>query len=1362
MALDLMLRRKLCDRIIIEPEDKEDIEAVLASPENNERARISSVSSLEGVSLHVQVKSRGRPWSTPDFVSLMVGRGAQRQKDGRIRRPPLDLLKDPGVRFLLVTTSQAAGNHLDTFRVDELGAVPREPSLPDELAKAARELGLNLTALAQRICLLDQLPDELVVNRCGEFLRRYGHVPSTKVDACLDRLALRVWERLKGEAPAEWTRKELEDVITDPEIGGRLHAPPQLAWFVPPDSFSKMAGQLDQRHTAFLLGDSGLGKTLCADQLIDDLRQQESPFEFRKDPSWSEVDRLLAVPGRHLFYFEDPWGRYGPLSDREGWASDLASRLHFANPDKKFLWTSTWAFYRRLTSPSEQQKLEAHAVVLQPEHYSPEVRWQLALKRMKSPSSWRWEWLKQNYDDFLLRFENPMVLVEFIDRLEDEETPSPGLFSALARKVEVETIGDRLAKEVVSQGEPTVLGALVLWTLLSEGGAVSRKSVQDYSRLVGRAAPNRAANSLVLLEWLKARRSLTELAKDTYRAHPRIQEGLEMAWRDTRHADAVVDVKISLAEQLIVEGQLKAAVHVLKIHEDACSGITGGRMDAVNLWLEQQVLSAPSVVPFDQSLRDFAKVSTAEGPLNLLAKALFTFIRKRLGVLQWTAPRWNEQQRKSVSQSDSARYVMQRYIAWLLGSGHSGRIGYSEFSSFVESLGWKLPEVFLEGLERALSIPSHTADALAWGALQSGAPVSAVLQRCLTAWQSREEKWSIRAPGEEWGEYILQPRSADFLRDEVSDDYSSVYSAFETVVRWVRRYSDWTLLASHPLKERLRPGWLKIIEEAPTVVSAQELKALLDGAPTRYERDVAWRAVVRSNSVELLEEAFKNLATVPAQDLPPLVSMARNFWKHDLASKRILAVVPTLPVERRLEVLAASWGAGLAEVLLPSWNEQFGVGRAALDALEAVRRRDDESLRAAEVFLQNGDLSRLEAAALSSDSRLAGHALVVLARAGRFLAHPAEVLLLTDDRASRVLGVYACAVSKQPEARPLLRHALKDAHYLCRRAAVFGLAEGATDADWTDITALASDRSALVRAAVAEAIGNNRWAGGLSVLLNLLDDTWDAEDYADPESGRHLVVANAAAQALTQLEFNAALEAALAAYLKANRPNASGWDVGDKLLTFLMEHDSEHVIVFIREFLPRPAEPLYSPRGQRHQWAVAAARDLMLRYPHRREQVDVALLVDCILSGERAITTSALRALGTMAAENLEAVRGVLSATSLGQKEVLVLLVQARILGVTIPEELEPDWVQYHPWGLLREWHREGADVRTVVAAVPAVRAWLEGLGTAEHLGWVLANLVHELFEGALDSLTGYSAAPQGQLPAALSMGRLLKHPEWS
>ena len=301
----------------------------------------------------------------------------------------------------------------------------------------------------------------------------------------------------------------------------------------------------------------------------------------------------------------------------------------------------------------------------------------------------------------------------------------------------------------------------------------------------------------------------------------------------------------------------------------------------------------------------------------------------------------------------------------------------------------------------------------------------------------------------------------------------------------------------------------------------------------------------------------------------------------------------------------------------------------------------------------------------------------------------------------------------------------------------------------------------MVRAAVAEVIGDKRWDGGLGVLSKLLGDDWDAEDYADPESGRRLVVADAAVQALTRLDYNAALEVALAAYLNSNSPNASQWSVGDKLLTFLVEHDSDHVIGFIREFLPRPVEPLYSPRGQRHQWAVAAARDVVRRHPHRRGQVDVALLVPCILSGEEAITTSALRALAAMATDNPETVRAVLSAPSLGQEEVLVLLVQAQVLGVTIPVELEPDWVKNHPWRLLREWHRAGEVVQTAVATDAAVRAWLEGLRDAGHPGWVLTTLIHELFGGALDSLTGYSLPPQVQQVDALSMGRLLNHPAW-
>jgi len=1135
-ALELMFHRGACDGITVEPVDREDIEAVLrraGSAEGEELAEARAAIGLTDSRLNVQVKRRAAHWTSGDFTSLMTASLSEPgASTGKRRTPPLVALEGPSTRYLLVTSSQATGEHLPSLRVTEFTAAPTEPRLPMDMENAARKRGLDPARLAPRIAIMDMCSEELVTRRSKELLMTHGHVPSTRVDACLDILERQVWSRLQGIHPGSWRREELEQVIYSREIGGRPRSSPELVGFVPPASLRTAQERLHDRHAVFLCGPPGSGKSLTATALTEALRREGQPFALVADPSWHEVDERIRLPGRHLFVFEDPWGKYQRREGREGWASELLDRLRRAGPDKKFLLTSAWGLYPGPVTKKEQEKLAAFQVPLTDEDYPLEARAEIARRRLGPTGDWRVEWLEEHIPELIRRTGNPLVLVEFVDQLAGLETREKAHFERLLSGAQHEMISERLAREVRERGLTYALGAVVIWALLTTKGAVTEEAAERFGQALSGALGSREVGALGVLRWLRNRRSLRERTTG-YTVHPLLQKGLELAWRSDDFVDVIGHARANLVEKLIQEEDYGWAVTLLEAFQPSAPVLKPTRQKALDVWLRDEVLGAKTPDAFAQSLHLLRDFSRATDAVKKVTDALMNEQRMPdgLSILRWEAPSWadDEPELAGIAGDPAARQLAGQYVEWMLPFTGLPLENHERRPGFLRCFGWNLAPYYLRGLDSVLdNAPEGTTgefQELVLGALLEGAPFEDVLMRCVRALRAHEHEWNKRVPEADWGEQVMDAMAQEHFSEKASEGHGWLQDGLTAAVSWRRRQSEgWRWILTHPERGTLIRPWAMSLRKQGRDIAPDELDALIELAETHDQDDDVWNQFPWDFTLpfSLVETWLLRLDTLPARRLAHLLQTESYSLEPGRFQTSFSAALRQASVRRRIELVFAM--------------SLFHQRRARHEALEPIRRLVKEATPGAEPIeaallaldtLSEGGLLRatqaldtealalLRTAVPSQQHTWAATALLLLARAGAPMREQAQELLHAPNKEARLCA--GLALHADPMARESLKALLKDSHYRCRRLAIAMLADAASEEERREILAMHTDRSGPVRQEVAETIDRLRWPDGIPALEALARDTWDQSWYMHEDEEVDMPVRDAARRALARL-----------------------------------------------------------------------------------------------------------------------------------------------------------------------------------------------------------------------------------------------------
>lgn len=337
-----------------------------------ERAGAGVTPQAGQVMLLIQIKHRGTPWTRAPFEEVLQGKP---KKAGAAAGPPRRvramerLANDPSLRFVLLTDAQLA-DEVKTFSLTEIDGVSNAVALPKGIKPKSAAAGADL---AKRIGALTGQTMELLMLRIERILRERANVPTGKIESFTGALKEAVRHRLLekgGSRPV--TLEQLWDVIE--ENGGVRPLSREVA-FVPPASFPRIIHRLDVEHGIVLTGLTGVGKTEAAEEIVYGLRTGRDKYEIVRESQGIEaIEQRLRAPGRHVFYFADPWGWHVASEDAKAWRAAVPRFLSRASASKKFVVTSRTGVMNDALGEDGAKGLARWTQRLGPDDYPPPVR----------------------------------------------------------------------------------------------------------------------------------------------------------------------------------------------------------------------------------------------------------------------------------------------------------------------------------------------------------------------------------------------------------------------------------------------------------------------------------------------------------------------------------------------------------------------------------------------------------------------------------------------------------------------------------------------------------------------------------------------------------------------------------------------------------------------------------------------------------------------------------------------------------------------------------------------------------------------------------------------------------------------------
>lgn len=325
-ALDVLAKKQQADQITLEPANREDLETEL----KDEPGALTQRLTIRTRKLVVQCKLRNTgPWTIGEIKSLLV--------HGRKRTPPKDLLKDPDVSYLLVTSADLSGDARE-LRVNSPTQWQRLGPMPSGLSQALPQDADG------RVAVWHILDPELIEHRIKDRLTRWFRVPQSRIEECIEQLQKGALLRMRGSQAGVWKR---EDVVAIIEAqGGYDGTARDLARFVRPGNWDELVAQLKSRNAIVLTGPSGTGKTTTAKALIAFMREERPQLTPVKIEGGPERLRDDSTTGPVIFEIEDPWGKYRAEPDSLPWNDAIHGFLASASPERMFVITSRSGAYR--------------------------------------------------------------------------------------------------------------------------------------------------------------------------------------------------------------------------------------------------------------------------------------------------------------------------------------------------------------------------------------------------------------------------------------------------------------------------------------------------------------------------------------------------------------------------------------------------------------------------------------------------------------------------------------------------------------------------------------------------------------------------------------------------------------------------------------------------------------------------------------------------------------------------------------------------------------------------------------------------------------------------------------------------------
>lgn len=476
LALDLVLAKRVTDKLELEPPTEEDLEADLA-PDDPEAVVSGADLAIANKAYRLVVQAKLRttdPWRVSDVERLL--------HHGKKRDSAAVRLKDPAVRYLLVTSAAVSGG-ATSLRVRSPGVWPAKP-LPATIAK-------NLPKdAAGRVAILSNYEPEWLESRIKEQLTGTLRIPVPNWRACFEDLRAGAYSRVKRRGTNVWTRDDLAAIIVKHE--GYLASSPALDDYVKPTNWEALRRKLRRQHAALIIGRSGTGKTLATDMLYEELSAPSGPFPGlkRKRIRMPEEIRHYDAPGPVMFDIEDPFGRYTFDEAGRPWLDQLPDFLAKARDNPNWIVVAT----SRLDVGVATQildKVEPWAFSLEASDYGEPERRRLYGKKIERLRQTRLRQLAlASMKNVLAELSTPLEIQKFFDALrlvepaDVDKNPDKVIRDAI-RKAHENAIELTISQQVTTRREWKA--AAVLWGLLLDRQTISFQDSRSSRTLSMRA-----------------------------------------------------------------------------------------------------------------------------------------------------------------------------------------------------------------------------------------------------------------------------------------------------------------------------------------------------------------------------------------------------------------------------------------------------------------------------------------------------------------------------------------------------------------------------------------------------------------------------------------------------------------------------------------------------------------------------------------------------------------------------------------------------------------------------------------------------------------------------------------------------------
>lgn len=1355
LSLELMVGRKNCPSIVVEPASGEDVAANLDVPSEDVASKV--VLGLMPQSIEVQIKLRQTDqWTSAKFQEVVRG-NRETTKSGapatRIR-PIEQLLALPTTRFVLLTNAQV-NRDLRPFLIERLGDNSAAVEIPGEAV-----LGES-PQTAQRVAILQQQHSEVLRARIDTLLQKAG-VPYSERRACATKLQEEVRSRLLRIKPPTFSQNELFALL---RAFDGLPAQDPGKYFVAPSNFEEMTERLENEHRLAIVGAPGMGKTLAAQELVRRHRVATDAFKVVTEAAGpGEIAKWLEQPGRYLFFLEDPWGQFKLSADADRWATALPKLLPRASSDKRFLITTRTAIQNTAYASRIPQELSAIQSLLNQSNYTVAHRREILERAVASAAPWQRDFVQQYREQILRSLTAPYSLTLFATMLMRAKSDKDVQLVKLIHDCNVEVIGSTVAAEIQALGRETVASTIALWAWTMARRKVNMQDANDLRRTIRDGGFSGDIDVRKLLTYLAQAQWFREHDGE-YSTHPAILEGLELV--AAQEPGLAEEVLSALLKGLAKQDRGNLAYRIRKSLTDRQLPLPPRVQKAIDSHLLSRLKETSGydfTVAFDEAATD----CRSSEPLAILARALR--VRPSQGGLldyePWKSPDLTETDIHLIKDSAEAREFAEKFVRTMLSSESAAPYNAFQLESFFSQFGWDLADDYLVAVEEGLERDNFYVEAAVNGSIAVDEPpferiIDAALRHydaACTWWKESQETVREARQAEMDADY------ANHIEEQPQERFAPSRAVLKVLVGLRIRQQGYDWLLKHPRRDDLLEAWAESVTPSTSLPEMQALAEACRPSHLNVFFDAAEKSKNKQLGSAILELMLSDGGSVAAGSRA-LMSLLTSEEMAQLIGE----AASSLTLVRRLE---------LADGIVTARSFDMEVASAKMDRAVSVllgaqerelwEATDPDRIGKAPLPAEDAEflLGSLRTIAESSTSEtLAVRAVFLLAAWGQEFAVYLPRLLASESSEIRLNALRLLARHGDTGSRARLRTALADEDYRCRREAMTLLAQDATEAEKQYILALARDRSGPVRERCALIIQQLEWDDAQPILYELLKDRRSNQHGVGLFRGQFpsFHVARAAARALDTFTDKVHVSAvqAVKTFLEERHPEKDDPFVHYYALQFLGGIQSPEIIVMLVDYL---SDDWHVDGMKREGFPLryVAAWGLLTQLLNDNSVAD-AITIDALYEAARhhdpRLAGPSLICLGLCGHRATGQVVQLCNAGVLSINRAALLRLALALADIDPPNELA-NILAKHPVESIIEAARSELVLDEVSwtrfrETNPNVQEWVSMIQSSDDVSSVLRLALHELFDGKIEDQLSRADIRAGELPESLPVMNL-------